>query len=135
MGKIWKVVLASMLVTIIAAAVWHVVTLEEVRMDNQHESEVLRTEIRKLSDKGPTARELDEAKKFLTGSYALRFDTSSKIANQLVNLQMEGFGTSYLDERNALIDAVTLGEAKRVARRLLGDGKMLVTVAGRPEGL
>ena len=96
---------------------------------------VIEKEIRKLSDKGPTARELEEAKKFLTGSYALRFDTSSKIANQLVNLQMEGFGTSYLDERNAMIDAVTLGEAKRVARRLLGDGKMLVTVAGRPEGL
>ena len=50
MGKIWKVVLASMLVTSITGALWHVVTLEKVRMDNQHESDVLRTEIRKLSD-------------------------------------------------------------------------------------
>jgi zinc protease len=33
-----------------------------------------------------------------------------------------------------LIDAVTLEDAKRVARRLYGDG-MLVTVAGRPKGL
>jgi zinc protease len=33
-----------------------------------------------------------------------------------------------------MINAVTLDDAKRVAKRLL-DGGMLVTVAGRPEGL
>ena len=50
MGRIWKVVLASMLFTIITGAVWHIIALEETRMDNQHESDVLRTEILKLSD-------------------------------------------------------------------------------------
>ena len=34
----------------------------------------------------------------------------------------------------AMIDAVTIEDAKRVARRLYGGG-MLVTVAGRPKGL
>ena len=33
-----------------------------------------------------------------------------------------------------MIEAVTLDDAKRVAKRLL-DGGMLVTVVGRPEGL
>ena len=33
-----------------------------------------------------------------------------------------------------MIDAVTLDDAKRVAKRLYGGG-MLVTVAGRPKGL
>jgi hypothetical protein len=33
-----------------------------------------------------------------------------------------------------LIDAVTLDDARRVARRLYGGG-MLVTIAGRPKGL
>jgi len=33
-----------------------------------------------------------------------------------------------------LIDAVTLDDAKRVAKRLL-DGGLLVTVVGRPEGI
>ncbi len=50
MGRIWKVVLASMLFTIITGALWHIVALEEAHIDNQHESDVLRTEIRKLSD-------------------------------------------------------------------------------------
>ena len=96
---------------------------------------VIEAEIKKLSDKGPTGAELEDAKKFLIGSYALRFDTSTKIANQLVNLQMEGFGVDYLDGRNALIAGVTPKDAKRVAKRLLGEGKLLVTVAGRPEGM
>ena len=46
----------------------------------------------------------------------------------------EGYGVEYLDERNKLIAAVTMDDAKRAAKRLFGDGKLLVTVAGRPRG-
>lgn len=97
--------------------------------------EVIEHEIAELAANGPTEDELDKARKYLTGSYALRFDTSTKIASQLVNLQLDDFEPSYLDERNAKIEAVTLEDAKRVAERLLGDGKLLVAIAGRPQGL
>jgi zinc protease len=97
--------------------------------------EVIQSQFADLGANGPTADELDKAKKYLTGSYALRFDTSTKIASQLVNLQLDGFEPSYLDERNAKIDAVTLDDAKRVAGRLLGGGELLVSIAGRPQGL
>ncbi len=97
--------------------------------------QVIEAQFRALSDDGPTEDELDKAKKFLIGSYALRFDTSTKIASQLVNIQLDGFEPSYLDERNARIDAVTMEDAKRAAKRLLGDGKLLVAVAGRPAGV
>ncbi len=96
--------------------------------------DVIAEEIGKLASDGPTADELDKAKRFLTGSYALRFDTSLKIASQLVNLQTEGFDVDYLDQRNGLIDAVTLDDAKRVGTRMLGAGPLLVTLVGRPEG-
>src|SRR6195256_679715 len=94
---------------------------------------VIEKEISSLSDFGPTEEELDKAKKYLIGSYALRFDTSTKIAGQLLNLQSEGFGVEYLDERNKLIAAVTMEDAKRASKRLFGDTKLLVTVAGNPE--
>lgn len=97
--------------------------------------DVIGQEIDALATEGPTAEELDKAKKFLTGSYALRFDTSLKIASQLVNLQTEGFDVSYLDERNGLIEAVSLDDAKRVGARMLGAGPLLTTVVGRPAGL
>ena len=97
--------------------------------------QVIQNEIRGLGQTGPTADELDKAKKYLTGSYALRFDTSTKIANQLVQLQVEGFGIDYLDERNRLIEAVTMADAQRVSAKLYGDGALLVTAAGRPQGM
>ena len=96
---------------------------------------VIEEEIAKLAAEGPTADELDKAKKYLTGSYVLRFDTSTKICDQLVNLQTENFPVEYLDERNAMINAVTLDDAKRVARDLFAGKKLLVAVAGRPEGM
>jgi zinc protease len=97
--------------------------------------EVIQGEIRSLADAGPSAEELDKAKKYLVGSYALRFDSSTKIAAHLVRLQAEGHGVDYLDARNGLIEAVTLEDAQRAAKRLFGDGSLLVAVAGRPVGL
>lgn len=94
---------------------------------------VIESEIASLANFGPTAEELDKAKKYLIGSYALRFDTSTKIANQLLHLQTEGFDVDYLDDRNRQIAAVTMDDAKRAAKRLFGDAKLLVTVAGKPE--
>ena len=87
-------------------------------------------EIRRLAETGPTAEELAKAKSYLKGSFPLRFDTSSKIAAQLVLMQVEDLGIDYIDKRNALIDAVTLADAKRVAKRLL-DGNLLVAMVGR----
>ncbi|PPQ35998.1 zinc protease [Rhodoblastus acidophilus] len=96
---------------------------------------VISEEARRMAEEGPTADELEKAKKYLVGSYALRFDTSTKIAGHLLQLQQEGFAPDYLDRRNAEIEAVTIEDARRVARRLLGDGQFLVAVVGRPEGL
>ncbi len=96
---------------------------------------VIEAEIKNLAEHGPTEEELEKAKKYLIGSYALRFDTSNKIASQLLHLQTDGYGVDYLDERNRLIAAVDMDAAKRAARRLFGDASLLVTVAGRPEGM
>jgi zinc protease len=89
-------------------------------------------EIRRLAEQGPTAEELAKAKSFQTGSFPLRFDTSTKIASQLVLMQVEDLGIDYIDRRNALVEAVTLADVERVAKRLL-DGGMLVAMVGRPQ--
>src|SRR5262249_29971373 len=56
---------------------------------------IIRGEMKKMAENGPTADDLAAAKAFLTGSYALRFDTNSKIASQLLGLMQEGFGPEY----------------------------------------
>jgi zinc protease len=101
------------------------------RSDRVGETQALiQAEIRRLAEEGPTADELDKSKSYLKGSYALNFDTSTKIASQLVQLQLDNLGIDYPERRNGLIDAVTLADVKRVAKRLL-DGGMLFTVVGR----
>jgi zinc protease len=96
--------------------------------------EIVEHEIRRLAEEGPTEDELAKAKTFLKGSFALGLDTSNRVASQLVQIQTDDLGIDYIERRADLIDAVTLADAKRVAKRLL-DGGMLVTVVGRPEGV
>ena len=95
---------------------------------------VIESEIKRMADTGPTEEELAKAKSYLKGAYALNLDTSNKIAGAFLQIQLDGLGIDYIDRRGALIDAVTLEDAKRVAQRLLKSG-MLVTVVGRPQGV
>ncbi len=95
---------------------------------------IIESETKRMAEEGPTPEELAAAKSFLKGSYALSLDTSAKIGAQLNQIQLDNLGIDYVTRRGALIDAVTIADAKRVAKRLYGGG-MLVTVAGRPKGL
>jgi zinc protease len=95
--------------------------------------DLIRQELEKVAKDGPSEAEFANAKSYLTGSYALRFDTNVKIATQLLGLMEEGFGPDYVEKRNALIDAITLDDAKRVAKRLLTTGDLIVTIVGKPE--
>jgi zinc protease len=93
---------------------------------------VIRSEFKRMSEEGPTQQELDNAKSYLIGSYPLRFDTSAKIAAQLLGLMEEGFGPDYVEKRNGLIEAITLDDAKRVAKSLFAPENLIVTVVGKP---
>jgi zinc protease len=94
---------------------------------------VIRDEILDLAHGGLSEDELEKGKQFLIGSYPLRFDTSAKIAGQLVQIQLDGRGPSWLIERNALIAAASIADARRVADRVFGDGALSVVMVGRPE--
>jgi zinc protease len=96
--------------------------------------DLIQSEIHRLAENGPTADELAKAKAYLNSAFALNLDTSSKVAGLLVQLQLDDLGVDYISRRTAMIDAVSLDDAKRVAKRLL-DGGLLVTVVGKPEGV
>ena len=64
------------------------------------------------------------------GSYVLHFDTSGKIAGQLLEIQLENLGIDYIDRRNGLIKAVTAEDVRRAAKRFLADSKLLVMLVG-----
>jgi len=95
---------------------------------------IIEKETKRMADNGPTPDELAAAKSYLKGAYALSLDSSSKVAAQITQIQLDNLGIDYIDKRQKLIDAVTIEDTRRVAKRLYGGG-MLVTVAGKPKGL
>jgi zinc protease len=97
--------------------------------------QVISDEIMRLKNDGPTDEELQKAKDYLIGSYALGFDTSTKIAHTMVQIAFEGLGVDYIARRNALVASVTQEDIHTAAERIFGDGKMLTVIAGRPTGL
>jgi zinc protease len=96
---------------------------------------LVRAEWERVAAEGITEDELDRAKRFLTGAYALRFDGNARIASQLLGLQIAGLGPNYVNERNALVEAVTLEEIERVAARLLDPDALAFVVVGKPQGV
>jgi zinc protease len=96
---------------------------------------VIQDQWRRMAADGPTAEELDDAKLYLTGSFPLQFSSSERISGILVAIQLDDLGIDYLDRRNAMIEAVTLEDARRVARTLLDPAGLGFVVVGQPAGI
>lgn len=94
---------------------------------------LIKSEMSRLAKDGPTAEELAKAKSFLVGSYALRFDSSSKIARQLLGIELDGLGMDYIDKRNDLVQAVTLEDVKRASEKYFTTGTNLIVRVGPHE--
>jgi zinc protease len=95
--------------------------------------DAIEKEIRRIAEDGPTQQELDEAKSYLKGSQMLALDTSSKLASALLQYQLDQLPIDYIEKRNAIVDAVTLDEAKKAAKRLWGQGLLTVIVGRAPQ--
>ncbi|MGH6750545.1 MAG: M16 family metallopeptidase [Bradyrhizobium sp.] len=95
--------------------------------------DAIEKEIRRIAEDGPTQKELDEAKSYLKGSQMLALDTSSKLASALLQYQLDKLPIDYIERRNALVDAVTLDDAKKAAQTLWGKGLLTVIVGRAPQ--
>ena len=92
--------------------------------------QIIRDEWKKMHDGGPTQEELDHAKQYLTGAWPLRFTSTDSIAQLLLAVEKDNLGLDYLDKRNSLFEAVTLDQAKRVARQLYDPDELDVVIVG-----
>ena len=95
----------------------------------------MRGEWERMARDGVTEDELTAAKRYINGSFPLRLDSTRSIAGMLVAIQLNGLGIDYIERRPALIDAVTVSDIRRVARRLLSPDKLTIVVVGSPDGL
>lgn len=97
--------------------------------------DVVKDEWAKIAAEGVTQTELEEVKTYLTGAYPLRFDGNGRIARILVGMQTIGLTPDYITTRNEQVNAVTLGDVKRVAKRIYQPDNLHFIVVGTPDGL
>lgn len=92
--------------------------------------DVVRATMRDFAEHGATDKELADAKTYITGSFPMAFSSNVGIASQLSSFQRVGLPIDYIKKRNALINAVTLDDVKRVSKRLFHADKMTIVVGG-----
>ena len=93
--------------------------------------QVIYDEIQKLIQDGVGAEELQSAKNYVKGSYAIRnLANSSAIASTLVGLQEADLGIDYINRRNSYIDGVT-PEAIQAAAKALLSAKPAMMILGK----
>ncbi|MEE2705024.1 MAG: pitrilysin family protein [Pseudomonadota bacterium] len=97
--------------------------------------EIIIDEWSKFGASGPTDFEVQEAKKYLKGSWPLRFTSTQSIARTLVSIQRDNLGINYIKLRNNYIDSVNLQDIRRVAKDLYDINKLSIVVVGKPEGI
>ncbi len=97
--------------------------------------DLVRAEWTRMATRPVSQAELDDAKNYLIGSYFTRLNSTMRIAQLLVGIQLDRLGIDYLDRRNKLIGAVTVADVSRVAKRVLDTGKLTVVMVGDPEGV
>ncbi len=97
--------------------------------------DLIRAQWTRMAKDGPTLQELDDAKTYLTGSFALQMNSTGSIASILVAMQRDNLGIDYLDRRNGYFNSVTMKQIKVVAQRYLDPAALAVVVVGHPEGL
>ena len=95
--------------------------------------QMLKDELRKFIDQGPTAEEVEAAKKNLTGGFPLRISSNSKIVGYIAMIGFYGLPLDYLDKFNANIEAVTPASIKAAFQRRIDPAKMVTVLVGREQ--
>jgi zinc protease len=88
----------------------------------------VRKVLKEYRDKGPSREELEDAKRYLTGSFPLKLDANQEITDYMAFAAFYGLGTRYFVEFPQEIQGVTLKEVKEAAKKYLHPEKLLVVV-------
>jgi zinc protease len=75
-------------------------------------------------------KELEDAKKYLIGSFPLRVDTQAKLAGFILQEEYYGLGLDYPEKYPGLISAVTREDVLRVAKAYLHPEKYVLVIVG-----
>lgn len=92
---------------------------------------LVRTELARMGKEPVSDQELGLAKAYLIGSFPLRMDTSSELANLLVTVEELGLGLDHPDRFRERVGKVTAADVLRVARTYLDPAAFSTVTVGK----
>jgi zinc protease len=92
---------------------------------------LVKDEMARMGRNEVTPRELDLAKAYLIGSYALRTDTSGKVAGLLIAIEENRLGLDWPERFKTGISRVTAADVKRVAALYMDPGTFSSVIVGK----
>lgn len=87
-------------------------------------------ELRAIREASVSEQELADAKAYLMGSFALRLDTTSKLAQTLGLVEFHNLGLDYFNYYPQWIERVTREDVLRVAKQYLDPQRVVLIVVG-----
>jgi zinc protease len=93
-------------------------------------------QVRRMSEEGPTAQEMEDAKDYLTGVFPVRLETNAGVASQLLTAELYGLGLDYIERYASIVRGITREAAAAAARAYLKprSGYALVIAGSMPGG-
>ena len=95
--------------------------------------DIVREELARMTREPVNERELKLAKEYLIGSFPLRLDTSSKVADFVVAVEEQGLGLDYADRYKERVAKVTAADVQRVAAKFFTPDSFNRVVVGAPK--
>jgi zinc protease len=95
--------------------------------------EIMREELARMTREPVTERELKLAKDYLIGSFPLRLDTTSKVADFIVAIEQQGLGLDYADRYKERVAKVTAADVQRVAAKYFAPDTFNRVIVGAPK--
>jgi zinc protease len=92
--------------------------------------DIVREEMARMGREPVTERELKLAKDYLIGSFPLRLDTSSKVADFIVSVEHQGLGLDYADRYKERVAKVTAADVQRVSAKFFAPDTFNRVVVG-----
>lgn len=87
--------------------------------------------LKQLNEKGISAEQLASVKAYVKGLYPTQnLETPDQLANMLGDIEVFGLNKGEVDDLFSRIDAVTLEQANRVAKKYYGQGNLTFVVLG-----
>lgn len=103
----------------------------QTRNDKADEAlQVLRDTLSAFVTNGPSEKELKAAKQNITGGFALRLDSNSKLLDHLALIGFYNLPLDYLDTYTRRVEQVTLAQIKDAFQRRIKPEQMVTVIVG-----